>query len=125
MRQANRVDVVQFHEFEILPHNLFRHVVTCFWVCFVDVDSLELDGLTIHQKQAVSTLSRLYSFNFETTETDRVGDHFPCIIPFANNRNQQFIQVGLLRHPGSHIGQGGIETDRTLAVALHAHLFPA
>jgi dTDP-4-amino-4,6-dideoxygalactose transaminase len=53
MAQADGVQIVPFHQFEILAHQFFCHVMSGLRVVFVDIDTFELDRLSVEQQDGV------------------------------------------------------------------------
>jgi len=57
VRGADSVDVVGFHEKQIVFEKFVRHRSTVIWVMLVAVDSPELDWLPVHQEDPFLQLS--------------------------------------------------------------------
>ena len=49
--EAHAVDVVLFHQGEVLAHQLFGNIMSCFGIMFVYVYTFQLDGLAVDEKQ--------------------------------------------------------------------------
>ena len=70
--EANGVEVMLLHQFEVLTHQFFSHIVTGFGIMFVDIYPFQLDRLSVDKETDVwlSVFALLVDFlDFETTET--------------------------------------------------------
>ena len=117
--KANGVDVMLLHQFEVLAHQLFSHVVTCFRVMFVNVHTLELDRLTIDEEADVwlAIFWLFFDFlDFETTETYLVWDNFRYFIAFLQS-DEQLVEVRMFRSPSLDILNFSFEVN---VVAINA-----
>ena len=120
--EADGIDVMAFHQFEILPHQFFRDIVAGFRIVFVDIDSTELDGLSVHQQyHVILTVSGfLVDFlDFDAAESYVIRNHFGHFSVFLHG-HEEFVQVRCFGSPGLYIRQLLLEVDGTQLVRRNA-----
>ena len=123
--KADRIDVVLLHQFKVLAHQLFRHVVSRHLVMLVDIHTFQFQGLAVNQQHHVglSVLRLLgYLLDFNPAEADVVRNHFRYLLPLFQCY-QQLIQVRVLGSPGLHCGQVRAERHRLHIRSLHRTAF--
>ena len=124
MAQADGVQIVPFHQFEILAHQFFCHVMSGLRVVFVDIDTFELDRLSVEQQDGVwfAVAGDLVDlFDFDAAETDVLRDHFRHLAIFLD-RHQQLVKVRMFRVPCFHIIQCLFERSRCNRVRAYPQL---
>ena len=103
--EANGVEVMLFHQFEILAHQLFSHIVTGFRVMFVNVYPFQFDRLSVDEETDVwfAVFALLVDFlDFETTETYTIRDNFSHLITFLQC-DEEFVKVWMFGSPSLYI----------------------
>ena len=79
--EAHAVDIVLFHQGEVLAHQLFGNIMSCFGIMFVYVYTFQLDGLAVDEQANVwfAVFGYLIGwFDLETAETYRIRNDFAC-----------------------------------------------
>ena len=115
MAQANRIQVVLFHQFEIFAHQLFSHIVTGSRVMFVNVHSLQLQRLSVDEEAYIGlsvACQLLGRFNFDAAETYVERNDFVHFTVFFYCHHQ-LVEVGGFRSPGLYIRKCLVERHRT------------
>ena len=115
MAQANRIQVVLFHQFEIFAHQLFSHIVTGSRVMFVNVHSLQLQRLSVDEEAYIGlsvACQLLGRFNFDAAETYVERNDFVHFTVFFYCHHQ-LVEVGSFRSPGLYIRKCLVERHRT------------
>ena len=105
--QTNGVQIVQLHQFEILAHQFFCHVMSGQRIVLVDVYTLELDRLAVEQQDGVrfAVAGDLVDlFDFDAAETDVLRDYFRHLAVFLD-RHQQLVKVRMVCVPSLYILQ--------------------
>ena len=116
MAETDGVDVMTFHQFEVLAHQLFRNVVSGQRIVLVDIDSLQFDRLSVDEQHYVvlAVCGLLVDFlDFNPAETYVVGDDFGCLSVFFH-RHKEPVQVGMFRSPCLYLFQVGSKLYRCL-----------
>ena len=75
------VDVVLFHQGEVLAHQLFGNIMSCFGIMLVYVYAFQLDGLSVDEQANVwfAVFGYLIGwFDLETAETYRIRNDLAC-----------------------------------------------
>ena len=105
MAKSDGIYVVALHHFEILPHDVFRHVMPRILVMLMDVDSLQLYWLSVDEEYGIWISVWRFLGNFfylKSPEPDIMRNEFyPPVIPF--DLYQQCIKGWGFAGPGSDI----------------------
>ena len=110
--EANSVQVVLLHQFEVLTHQFFGYIVAGFGIMFVDVHPFQLDGLSVDEETYVwfAIFALFIDFlDFETTETYAIRNHFCHLVAFLQ-RDEELVEVRMFRSPGLYVRDFGFKT---------------
>ena len=104
-------DVVEFHQFEVLAHQLFGHIVAGGGIMLVYVHALEFYGLAVDEQcchGAATGRFLVEGLDFDAAEAHILWHIFAhlAVLLYAHH---QSIEVRCFRRPGLHFGQLGFE----------------
>ena len=103
--KTDGINIVLLHQFEVLAHQLFGHVVAGCRVVFVDVHTFQLDRLAVDEEADVrlAVFTLFFDFlDFETTETYLIRNHFSYLITFLQC-DEELVKVRMFRSPSLDI----------------------
>ena len=92
--RTHSIDIIATHNLQIFAHILLADIVAGIFVMLVNIHTLELYGLSVHQKYMVLIVYLLY---LKATEAD-IKRHILCALATLDAHNK-FIEVGLLGRP--------------------------
>ena len=107
--ETYRIDIVGLHQFQVLATELPRHIMSGMLVMLVDIDSLELDRLAVHQENIAT--------EFESAEADIERNHLSHI-PVTAQGYEKAVEVRGLGSPFQDIGKPVIEAEFRLGARL-------
>ena len=117
---AHGIDVVEFHQFEVLAHQLFGHIVAGGGIMLVYVHALEFYGLAVDEQcchGAAAWRFLVEGLDFDAAEAHVLWHIFAhlAVLFYAHH---QFIEVRRFRRPGLHFGQLGFEVRLCGGISL-------
>ena len=121
MAQTHRVDIVALHQFQVLAHQFFAHVMTCQRIVFVHVHPFQFQRLSVDEQHMVVLAIGCLLINFldfDTTETYVIRNDLSHLAVFLH-RHQQFIQIRGFRGPRLYFRQFLAERHRTFFSRQH------
>ena len=103
--KTNRIEVITLHQLEVLAHQLLGDVVTRLRVMLVDIDTLELDRLSVEEQNRVGLTvpcKLVDRLDLQPTETNP-GRNDLQGLSLLFHTHQQLIEVRMLSTPFRHI----------------------
>ena len=116
--------MITLHQFEVLAHKFFSHIVTSGWIMFVNVHALKLDRLAVDKQcgdWATAWRFLVEGLDFDAAETHILWHKFLHLAVLLD-AHHQFIQVWSLRRPCLNRWQLSLEANMALGIVLSHHV---
>ena len=120
--QTDGVDVVLLHDFKVLAHQLFGHIVSGFRIMFVDIHTFQFDRLSIDEETYIwfAVFALFFNFlDFKAAETNLIRNHFCHLVAFLQC-DEQLVKIRMFGCPCLYIRQLGFKNLVELVALLSA-----